>query len=194
MIHRTNGETLAITDSVAMIPTVHPAAAGTQEYREVGRIVVSVIGREDIRSTWQMWPTGINPRVVSSRSWADRACVPFAGALPLLVGHRAVFTERQLQAPQTVPDRPRVRAEVFRRCRHQPASAVISRRASSRSRCGLLLGSSAADRPSFSAAALISIRHERLMTSTAGMSASSRTLGVSDMPARLACATVPACV
>ena len=28
------GETLAIRDSVAMMPTVQPAAAGTHEYRE----------------------------------------------------------------------------------------------------------------------------------------------------------------
>ncbi len=30
MSHRTPGETLAIRDSVAMMPIVHPAAAGTQ--------------------------------------------------------------------------------------------------------------------------------------------------------------------
>ena len=30
MIHRTSGETLAISDRVAMIPTIQPAAAGTQ--------------------------------------------------------------------------------------------------------------------------------------------------------------------
>ena len=30
MIHRTSGETLATSDSVAMIPTIQPAAAGTQ--------------------------------------------------------------------------------------------------------------------------------------------------------------------
>ena len=30
MIHRTSGETLAMSDSVAMIPTIQPAAAGTQ--------------------------------------------------------------------------------------------------------------------------------------------------------------------
>ena len=80
-----------------------------------------------------------------------------------------------------------------------PASAVISRRASSRSRCGLSSGSSA-DSPSFSAAALISITADRVITSTAGISASSRAggsaavqrCGSSVMPARLACATVPA--
>ena len=51
MIHRTSGEMLAISDRVAMMPTVQPAAAGTQEYLEVGRAMVRVIGREDIRST-----------------------------------------------------------------------------------------------------------------------------------------------
>jgi hypothetical protein len=44
------GDTLATSDSVAMIPTVHPAAAGTHEYRDAGRVNVAVIGREDIRS------------------------------------------------------------------------------------------------------------------------------------------------
>jgi hypothetical protein len=37
MITRTSGETLAISDRVAMMPTVQPAAAGTQEKLEVGR-------------------------------------------------------------------------------------------------------------------------------------------------------------
>src|SRR5271163_2630336 len=32
---RTSGDTLATRDSVAMMPTVQPAAAGTQRYREV---------------------------------------------------------------------------------------------------------------------------------------------------------------
>ena len=49
MTHRMPGETLAINDSVAMMPTVQPAAAGTHEYREAGRVNVAVIGREDIR-------------------------------------------------------------------------------------------------------------------------------------------------
>ena len=31
MTHRTNGDTLAIRDSVAMTPTVQPAAAGTHQ-------------------------------------------------------------------------------------------------------------------------------------------------------------------
>ena len=47
------GETLAISDSVAMMPTVQPAAAGTQENLDLGRTrggLVRVIGREDIRS------------------------------------------------------------------------------------------------------------------------------------------------
>jgi hypothetical protein len=43
------GETLAINESVAMMPTVQPAAAGTHEYREARRVDVAVIGREDIR-------------------------------------------------------------------------------------------------------------------------------------------------
>ena len=58
MTHRTTGETLAISDSVAMTPTVHPAAAGTQRSREVARLrrrdAVKVTDREDIRSSYGM--------------------------------------------------------------------------------------------------------------------------------------------
>ena len=49
---------LASSDSVAMTPTVQPAAAGTHEYRDVRRVLaglVRVIGREDIRSTREMY-------------------------------------------------------------------------------------------------------------------------------------------
>jgi hypothetical protein len=35
MTHRITGETLAISDSVAMMPTVQPAIAGSQRSREV---------------------------------------------------------------------------------------------------------------------------------------------------------------
>ncbi|EUA35298.1 hypothetical protein I552_6088 [Mycobacterium xenopi 3993] len=49
MSHRTSGDTLATSDRVAMTPTVQPAAAGTQWYREAGRLVVTVTDREDIR-------------------------------------------------------------------------------------------------------------------------------------------------
>ena len=56
--HRITGDMLAISDSVAMTPTVHPAAAGTQRSREVdrlrGRDAVSVTDREDIRSSYGM--------------------------------------------------------------------------------------------------------------------------------------------
>ena len=34
MSQRSSGDTLASSDSVAMTPTVQPAAAGTQRYRE----------------------------------------------------------------------------------------------------------------------------------------------------------------
>ncbi len=58
MTHRITGDTLAISDSVAMTPTVHPAAAGTQRSREIdlarGRDAVRVTDREDIRSSWEM--------------------------------------------------------------------------------------------------------------------------------------------
>jgi hypothetical protein len=53
MTQRITGDTLAISDSVAMTPTVHPAAAGTQRSRECarlrGRDAVRVTDREDIR-------------------------------------------------------------------------------------------------------------------------------------------------
>src|ERR1700733_10726758 len=58
MTHRTPGDTLAISDSVAMTPTVQPAAAGTQRSREFdwlrGRDAVRVTDREDIRSSCEM--------------------------------------------------------------------------------------------------------------------------------------------
>ena len=37
--HRIAGDTLASSDTVAMTPTVQPAAAGTQRYRERGRLL-----------------------------------------------------------------------------------------------------------------------------------------------------------
>jgi len=58
MSHRMPGETLAIRDSVAMTPTVQPAAAGTHQYRDVRRVNVTVIGREDIRLGREMVVTG----------------------------------------------------------------------------------------------------------------------------------------
>ncbi|BBY92241.1 hypothetical protein MGALJ_19100 [Mycobacterium gallinarum] len=63
MSDRKNGETLARSDSVAMMPTVQPAAAGTHLNAEVRRAfamfaepagLVTVIRREDIRSTGQI--------------------------------------------------------------------------------------------------------------------------------------------
>src|ERR1700758_5683409 len=70
--HRSTGDTLAISDSVAMTPTVQPAAAGTQRNREVdrlrGRDAVSVTDREDIRSSYGMPMSGRHgiPRVGGS--------------------------------------------------------------------------------------------------------------------------------
>jgi len=54
MVHRISGDTLASTDNVAMMPTTHPAVAGTQESREVGRAVVRVISGEDKRPVASM--------------------------------------------------------------------------------------------------------------------------------------------
>src|ERR1700726_1239380 len=53
--HRISGETLPISDSVAMTPTIQPATAGTQRYREFAwlpeRRVATVTDREDITLT-----------------------------------------------------------------------------------------------------------------------------------------------
>ena|ERR1700720_4643778 len=61
--HRISGDTLAIRDRVAMTPTVQPAVAGTQRYREFGRLPergpergpeageASVTDREDMPSS-----------------------------------------------------------------------------------------------------------------------------------------------
>ena len=58
MAHRITGETLAISDRVAMTPTVQPAAAGTQRSRESdslrGREAVRVTDGEDIRYCYGM--------------------------------------------------------------------------------------------------------------------------------------------
>ena len=59
---RISGDTLPTRDTVAMTPTVQPAAAGTQRYREFGwlpergpeRRVASVTDREDMPSTREM--------------------------------------------------------------------------------------------------------------------------------------------
>src|SRR6516164_2377195 len=52
---RNSGDTLPTSDSVAMTPTVQPAAAGTQRYRELDwlpeRRVATVTDREDMPST-----------------------------------------------------------------------------------------------------------------------------------------------
>src|SRR6478752_9804713 len=189
MSHRMPGETLAIRDRVAMTPTVQPAAAGTHEYREALRVKVTVIGREDIRSSRE---------IVVMRARGDRGNVYRTGPVyfspgPCPGSSGAALDSRNANCSVFSPSRtgpacgPRYSADAVTK----PASAVISRRASSRSRCGLSSGSSA-DRPSFSAAALINMTAERVITSTAGISESSRMLVGSVMPARLARATVPA--
>jgi hypothetical protein len=56
--HRITGDTLAISDNVAMTPTVQPLAAGTQRSRERdwlrGRDAVRVTDGEDIRFSYGM--------------------------------------------------------------------------------------------------------------------------------------------
>src|SRR5436305_9724096 len=104
MNHLMPGETLAISDRVAMMPTVQPAAAGTHGYRDARRVNVAVIGREDIRSKSEI--------VVTTRL-PDRSGVLLAGPLAGFVGYGAGFPECQLQRFQPVAHRPGVRAEVF---------------------------------------------------------------------------------
>src|SRR5829696_396292 len=70
MITRTGGETIATSDRVAMMPTVQPAAAGTQEKLELDRTrggLVRVIGREDIRSFPEMGVSATRPGPCISR-------------------------------------------------------------------------------------------------------------------------------
>jgi hypothetical protein len=73
MSHRITGETLAISDSVAMTPTVQPAAAGTQRSRVRdwlrGRDAVRVTDREDIRSSYGMPMSGRHE--IARVGWPD---------------------------------------------------------------------------------------------------------------------------
>jgi len=81
--HRINGDTLASSDRVAMTPTVQPAVAGTQRYRELDRLlergVASVTDREDIPSTREI--PGEAPRVRTSKypglsEWCNASQTP----------------------------------------------------------------------------------------------------------------------
>src|SRR6516225_5753598 len=106
MALRASGETLAMRDSVAMMPTTQPAVAGTHDNREEGRVLVTVISREDKRSGREM-------------ALVDSPGVLLTRPCPGFVRHRAVFAERELQAAYTVAQRAGVRAQVFRRRPHQ---------------------------------------------------------------------------
>src|ERR1700712_5459384 len=100
MTKRTNGDTLAIRLNVAMTPTPQPAAAGTHQDLERCFLltVVTVIGREDMRSTGEM---GESPVRESS---PDGSGVLLAGTVPGVVGCRTGFAERELEAFQAVAD------------------------------------------------------------------------------------------
>jgi hypothetical protein len=73
--HLSAGDRLASSDSVAITPTVQPAAAGTQRKREFDRLclpeglpevgVVTATDREDIPSTREL--PGEAPRLPNSR-------------------------------------------------------------------------------------------------------------------------------
>src|SRR5687768_18178765 len=113
MTQRISGDTLASSDSVAMIPTVHPAAAGTHQKAErclvfAGLLAAArVIGREDIRSTGEMGGTA------GDRVSPNGSGEPFARTLARLLGEGAGLLERQLQALEPVPDGSGVQSEVF---------------------------------------------------------------------------------
>src|SRR5215208_4955641 len=103
MIQRTAGETLAISDRVAMMPTVHPAAAGTHEYLECRRVTVrlTVIGRDNMRLTGEMG---------GSATRLDR-CTSRQGLVPVHLGRHwihgtpaAVSSARRAPARRAVPD------------------------------------------------------------------------------------------
>lgn len=48
-------DTLDNSERVAMVPTIQPAAGGTQWNADLGRVVVTVIGPQDIRSCPRWW-------------------------------------------------------------------------------------------------------------------------------------------
>ena len=97
------------------------------------------------------------------------------GPWPGSSGAALDFAERQLQALQPVAHRPGVRAQVLGRRRHQPGQRGDQPARLVEVAVRAVVGVRRADSPSFSAAALISITAARVITSTAGISASSRT-------------------
>src|SRR5215207_2227513 len=122
MIQRIVGETLAISDRVAMMPTVHPAAAGTHQYLDERRVKVTVIGRDNMRLTGEMGGTAdARSRMAlrtrgAERQWLpDGAGVLLARALARFVWGGTGFTERQLQGLQTLAHRPGVGSKILGR-------------------------------------------------------------------------------
>jgi hypothetical protein len=85
--HRSSGDTLPTKDSVAMTPTVQPAAAGTHRYRELDRLPergfeageARVTDREDKPSTHEM--PGEAPIVVETVYPCGRTAITQAGRL-----------------------------------------------------------------------------------------------------------------
>lgn len=110
MAVRTSGEMLATSDSVAMTPTIQPAAVGTHENPDGRRgldepgtdgcgTVLAVIGRENMPSAADLGASadpGVGP------GSPDRAGVLLPGAVTGFLGSRAGLPERQLQALQSV--------------------------------------------------------------------------------------------
>ena len=93
---------------VAITPMIQPAAVGTQWNLEVGRLRVTVIGRQDIPCTCAV-----------GRRPPDGAGVLLAGTVARFLRRRTGFAEGELQALQPVAHRPGMRAEILRRGAHQ---------------------------------------------------------------------------
>src|ERR1700712_159675 len=118
MTKRISGDTLAMRLRVAMTPTVQPAAAGThQDLERCFLTAVTVIGREDMRSTNEM---GESAHPSSIRCWLPNwPGVLFSRAVTRVVGCGAGFAEGQLEALQAVADRTRMRSEELHGCGDQ---------------------------------------------------------------------------
>jgi hypothetical protein len=105
MSRRSTGDMLASSDRVAMTPTVQPATAGTQWYREVGRLMVTVTGREDMRSTRELslqhadgYPAGASA-LLDSQMRPSRRRPGTASGVPLPPLAKECF--RRLNGPVT---------------------------------------------------------------------------------------------
>ncbi len=101
--HRSSGDTLATRDTVAMTPTVQPAAAGTHRKRDFDRLpergVASVTDREDMPSNLE------SPDDAPCVAECCSSCLPAAATSnPASAGRdpRRRSAERQLMAAKLI--------------------------------------------------------------------------------------------